>query len=79
VKLATLGKLLQGPGAAELPPNIKEFNEITAVILAECYKSHPKATAVHVGRIAQMLGVSASDVMPQAGRFRTSACIPFLG
>jgi hypothetical protein len=45
-------------GFGRTSTNINEFNEITAVILAECYKSHRKATAVHVGRIAQILGVS---------------------
>lgn len=28
----------------DIPPNIKESNEITAVILAELYKSHPEAS-----------------------------------
>jgi hypothetical protein len=56
--------------AAELPSNIKEFNEIAAVVLAECYKSHPKGALVDVSTIARILGVPPLDVMPSGRTFQ---------
>jgi hypothetical protein len=60
--------------AAELPPNIKEFREITGVVLSECYKSHPKPTSVHFSKIAQILSRSPSAVMP-SGRTFQDICV----
>jgi hypothetical protein len=56
--------------ATEPLPNIKEFNEITAVVLAECYKSHPKGALVDVGTIAGKLGVSPLDEMRSGRTFQ---------
>ena len=56
--------------AAELPPNIKEFNEITATILAELYRSHPKPATIETGRVAQVLGVAPTDEMPSRRTFQ---------
>jgi hypothetical protein len=42
-----------------IPPNIKEFNEITGVILGEAYKSHPHPKTIDPSHVAQLLGVSA--------------------
>jgi hypothetical protein len=56
--------------AMELPPNIKEFNEITAVILAELYKSHPKPATIETNRVAQILGKAPSDVLPSGRTFQ---------
>ena len=38
---------------AELPPNIKEFNEITAVIFSKLYESFPLDRKLDPAEIAQ--------------------------
>jgi hypothetical protein len=40
----------------ELPPNIREFNEITGVIFAQLYQAFPLPEQIDPSRVAQMLG-----------------------
>jgi hypothetical protein len=56
--------------AAPLPPNIKEFNEITAAILGEIYKTHPLPKTIDPAEIAKMLGHSLDDKLPSGRTFR---------
>jgi hypothetical protein len=50
-------------------PNIQEFNEITAIILAELYKTHPHPATIDPAEVAKQLGVSPSDQMPSGKTF----------
>jgi hypothetical protein len=43
--------------AAELPPNLQEFNEITAVIFSQLYLTFPIPRAMHPEFAAHMLGL----------------------
>jgi hypothetical protein len=52
-----------------LPPNIQEFNEITAVIFAQLYISHPFPKTLEPDEIASVLGMSRSDKMPSGRTF----------
>jgi hypothetical protein len=54
----------------EVPPNIKEFNEITAVILAELYRAHPKPATIETSRIADILGHKPGDKLPSGHTFQ---------
>jgi hypothetical protein len=54
----------------EVPPNIAEFNEITAVILAELYKAHPKPTTIKTVRIAEILGHKPDEKLPSGHTFQ---------
>jgi hypothetical protein len=59
-----------GASMPDIPPNIKEFNEITAVIFAELYRSHPKPATIETTRIAQILGHSPTDILPSGRSFQ---------
>src|SRR5271156_6517682 len=52
-----------------LPPNIKEFNEISTIILGEVYKSHPHPVTIDPARIATILGVAPSEKLPSGRTF----------
>jgi hypothetical protein len=52
-----------------VPANIKEFDEITAVILGELYKSHPHPKTIDPAEIARLLGVSPDDKLPSGRTF----------
>jgi len=52
-----------------VPENIKEFNEITAMILGEIYKSHPHPKTIDPAEIAKLLGVATSDKLPSGRTF----------
>jgi hypothetical protein len=50
--------------------NIKEFNEISAVILGEIYKSHPHPKVLDSAEIAKLLGISQNDKLPSGETFQ---------
>ncbi len=52
-----------------LPPNIQEFNEITAVIFSQLYISHPMPKTIDPTEVASTLGISASETMPSGRTF----------
>jgi len=52
------------------PLNIKEFNEISAVILGEIYKSHPHPKLLDLTEIAKLLGMSPNDKLPSGQSFQ---------
>src|SRR5450759_64339 len=54
---------------ADLQPNIKEFNEITAVIFAQLYVSFPADLKLEPAEIAKVLGVSETEKLPSGRAF----------
>lgn len=52
-----------------LPPNIAEFNEITAVIFAQLYIAHPMPKTLEPNEIADVLGRSHADTLPSGRTF----------
>ena len=52
-----------------LPPNIQEFNEITAVIFAQLYISHPLPKNLEPDEVASVLGKLRSDILPSGRTF----------
>lgn len=56
--------------ATELPPNVKEFNEITAVIFSHLYQSFPVARDLSQAEIGRALGVpDATTALPSGQSF----------
>jgi hypothetical protein len=55
--------------SANLPPNIQEFNEITAVIFSQLYISHPFPKTLEPTDIAAVLGTSLHEKMPSGRTF----------
>jgi hypothetical protein len=53
----------------ELLPNIKEFNEITAVIFAQLYVSFPIDLKLEPVEVGKALGVSESSTLPSGRAF----------
>jgi hypothetical protein len=53
----------------ELPPNVKEFNEITAVIFSMLYRSFPVARDLDQAEIAAVLGVAPLANLPSGRSF----------
>ena len=54
--------------STELPPNIKEFSQIAAVIFSELYKSFPVGQNVDLVEVAKVLGVSDINSTLPSGR-----------
>jgi hypothetical protein len=54
--------------AAELPANIKEFSEITAVIFSQLYESFPVDRNLDPTEIARTLGISDINANLPSGR-----------
>jgi len=52
-----------------LPPNIQEFNEITAVIFAQLYNAHPFPKDLDPDEVASVLAISRADKMPSGRIF----------
>jgi hypothetical protein len=52
-----------------LPPNIQEFNEITAVIFAQLYICHPLPKNLEPDEVASVLGKSRSEILPSGRTF----------
>jgi hypothetical protein len=53
----------------KLPPNIEEFNEITAVILSQLYMAHPLPKTLEPDEIADILGGRSTAAMPSGRTF----------
>jgi hypothetical protein len=53
---------------SKLPPNIEEFNEITAVIFGQLYNSFPKPTKVDPEAVASALGLQDRQARMSSGR-----------
>ena len=53
------------------PPNIKEFNEITAVIFSQLYGAFPVERDLDPAGIARVLGASTSTDLPSGRSFNT--------
>ena len=54
---------------ASVPPNVKEFSEITAVIFYQLYASFPVDRDLNPDDVAGVLGVSISDILPSGRTF----------
>jgi hypothetical protein len=63
----------------ELPPNIKEFNEITAVMFSKLYESFPIDRRLDPDEIAAALGLSDRLANLPSGRSFNSVWISTLG
>ena len=57
--------------APELRANIKEFNEITAVIFSQLYESFPVERDLDPAAIARVLGFSTSENLPSGRPYNT--------
>jgi hypothetical protein len=55
--------------STKLPPNIVEFNEITAVIFAQLYDAHPISKDLDIDQIAGVLGRSRTETLPSGRTF----------
>jgi hypothetical protein len=53
----------------DLPPNVKEFNEITAVIFAQLYPSFPVELKLDPVEVAKVLGVTETAKLPSSRAF----------
>jgi hypothetical protein len=53
----------------QLPANITEFNELTAVIFALLYDAHPLPKTLEPSEIADILGGSPTGTMPSGRTF----------
>jgi hypothetical protein len=53
-----------------LPPNIQEFNEITAVIFALLYVAHPTPKTLEPEEVAAILGIPVDGTMPSGRTFK---------
>jgi hypothetical protein len=53
----------------DLPPNVKEFNEITAVIFAQLYHSFPIQRGLDPIEVAKVLGISETAKLPSGRAF----------
>jgi hypothetical protein len=53
---------------AELPPNIKEFNEIAAVIFSQLYEWFPTDRKLEPSEIAKVLGIDDINATLPSGR-----------
>ena len=51
-----------------LPSNIREFNEITAVIFAKLYVLFPEPVFIDIGEAAKVLGISSATNELRSGR-----------
>jgi hypothetical protein len=54
--------------ASELPPNIKEFNEITAVTLGQLYIAFPVPQRINPDEVAAVLGLANRRQQMPSGR-----------
>ena len=54
--------------STELPPNIKEFSQIAAVIFSELYKSFPVGQNVDLVEVAKVLRISDINSTLPSGR-----------
>jgi hypothetical protein len=54
--------------AYELPPNVQEFNEITAVILSQLFSEFPVAQDINADRLAAVLGAADRQQEMASGR-----------
>jgi hypothetical protein len=54
----------------KLPPNIQEFNEITAVIFAQLYSEHPLTKDLDIDEVAKVLGRSGTETLPSGRNFK---------
>jgi hypothetical protein len=50
-----------------LPSNIREFNEITAVIFGKLYESFPEPLMIDMNEAATRLGITVLDKLPSGG------------
>jgi hypothetical protein len=55
--------------ADALPPNIKEFNQIIAVIFAQLYIVHPLPKTLEPDEVAEVLGVAPNATLPSGRPF----------
>jgi hypothetical protein len=53
----------------QLPPNVEELNELTAVIFAQLYIAHPLPKNIEPNEIAEFLGRSPAATMPSGRTF----------
>jgi hypothetical protein len=53
----------------DLPPNVKEFNEITAVIFAQLYQSFPIQRELDPIEVAKVLAISETAKLPSGRAF----------
>jgi hypothetical protein len=54
---------------ANEPPNIQEFNQIAVVVFAKLYIEHPFDKTLDVADIAQVIGVSPTEMLPSGHNF----------
>ena len=52
-----------------VPANVQEFNQITAVVFAQLYTSHPLPKTLEPEEVASTLGISPSATMPSGRTF----------
>jgi hypothetical protein len=55
--------------ADALPPNIQEFNEITAVVFAQLYIAHPMPKTLEPDEVAGVLGIAPNATLPSGRTF----------
>lgn len=55
--------------STKLPPNIEEFNEITATIFAQLYVSHPIGRDLDIDQIASVLGRARNETLASGRTF----------
>jgi hypothetical protein len=53
----------------DLPSNVKEFNEITAVIFAQLYPSFPLELRLDPAEVAKVLGITETAKLPSGRAF----------
>src|SRR5260370_14137716 len=64
---------------AKLPPNMQEFNEITAVIFGQLYIAFPVSEDIDIGRVAKVLGLADRRQEMRSGRPFNEVFIHTLG
>ena len=55
--------------AAELPPNMQEFNKIVGLVFSKLYPAHPVPTDIEADEIATLYGVEKSQFLPSGRTF----------
>jgi len=64
---------------AKLPPNMQEFNEITAVIFGQLYIAFPVGEGIDIDRVAKVLGLADRRQQMPSGRPFNEVFVQTLG